>query len=138
MKTEINNTGIWYDRIGSRGPKVALLHGWGCDHQTMLPLAEAMKEDFQLLLVDFPGHGQSDEPAVPWGVGDYADALYALMEQLDFVPSSLVGHSFGCRVAAYLAANRPDAVRRLVLTGAAGLRKPSTPRRRSGANGFTG
>ena len=49
MKTEINHTGIWYDLLGSRGPKVALLHGWGCSHQLMMPLAEAMKDHYRLL-----------------------------------------------------------------------------------------
>ena len=127
MKTEINHTGIWYDLLGSQGPKVALLHGWGCSHQLMMPLAEAMKDHYRLLLIDFPGHGLSDEPAEPWGVPEYAEALAELMTRLDFVPASLVGHSFGCRVAAYLAANRPDMVHKLVLTGAAGLKKPSTP-----------
>ncbi len=127
MKAEIMKTGIWYETVGESGPRVALLHGWGCDHRTMGPVAEALKDRCRLLLIDFPGHGESDEPAEPWGVHEYADQLMTLMEQLDFLPCSVIAHSFGCRVAAAMAAAHPDRFEKLVFTGAAGIRKPDTP-----------
>ena len=136
MKTEINHTGIWYDLLGSRGPKVALLHGWGCSHQLMMPLAEAMKDHYRLLLIDFPGHGLSDEPAEPWGVPEYADCLRELLEKEDFLPCSVIAHSFGARVAIFLASRDHCLFDRMVLTGAAGIRKPQTEEGRRRAEAF--
>ncbi len=118
---------IWHEIRGNAGPKVLLLHGWGCDHRTMAPLAGDLEKDFTVLSVDFPGHGQSPEPPEPWGVGEYAEALRALLTRTEFFPASVVGHSFGCRVAARLAATHPDYVRKMVFTGAAGLRAPESP-----------
>ena len=48
------------------------------------------------------------------------------MEQLGIVPCDIIAHSFGGRVALWLAANEPQLVNRLVLTGCAGLKKPQT------------
>ena len=49
------------------------------------------------------------------------------MEQLDLRHVTIVAHSFGGRVALWLAAKEPQLIRRLVLTGAAGLSRDKTP-----------
>ncbi len=127
MFTDIMGTKIYYETAGPEGaPPVVLLHGWGCDTRLMRPVADGLKDDHRVLLLDFPGHGQSGKPPVPWGVPEYAACLRALLEQQGFVPCDAVAHSFGCRVAAYLASEDPAVFRRLVLTGAAGLKKPQT------------
>ena len=52
--------------------------------------------------------------------------IAALIEKLGICRCDIIAHSFGCRVALWLAANEPDLVNRLVLTGAAGIRKPQS------------
>jgi pimeloyl-ACP methyl ester carboxylesterase len=92
----------------------------------MQPVADALKTDHTTLLIDFPGHGESGRPPEPWGVPEYADALLELLKCLSFLPCSVVAHSFGCRVAAWLEAENPGMFNRIVFTGAAGIRpKPS-------------
>ena len=122
-----NGVDLRYALCGpENGKKVVLLHGWGCSMQLMQPVADALCQQLRVLLVDFPAHGGSGRPPQPWGVPDFAEALAQLLRQLAFVPCSAVAHSFGARVALYLAAEQPALFSRLVLTGAAGLRKPST------------
>ena len=133
MWIESMGTRVFYEISGENGPRVALLHGWGCDSSLMKSLREALSADHQVLVIDFPGHGQSGRPPQPWGVPEYAGCLRGVLEELRFVPCALVGHSFGCRVAAWAASEWPEMFTKLVFTGAAGLKKPPTEegRRRS-------
>src|SRR5437764_447469 len=64
--------------------------------------------------LDLPGFGATPPPASAWGSADYATAVADAIDE----PMVILGHSLGGRVAAYLAALRPDLVRALVLTGA--------------------
>lgn len=122
MKAKINGTEMQYCISGEGKEKVLLLHGWGCSMDMMKPVADALNHTHRTLLIDFPGHGGSGRPPEPWGVPEYAECLKKLLEQLDFVPCSVIAHSFGCRVAAWLEAAYPQMFRRIVFTGAAGIR----------------
>jgi pimeloyl-ACP methyl ester carboxylesterase len=122
MKENINGVSIHYRTEGENGSKVLLLHGWGCDMTMMQPVAEALKQTHNVLLVDFPGHGQSDRPPEPWGVPEYAECLCELLQRLSFFPCSVIAHSFGCRIATWLEKEKPSLFHKIVFTGAAGIR----------------
>lgn len=126
MLTNIMGAEVHWEMFGDTGSRVVLLHGWGCKTALMEPVAKALCKDHRVLVLDFPGHGESSRPPEPWGIPEYAACLKTLLRQLDFLPCAAVGHSFGCRVAAWLAAEDPDCFTRLALTGAAGLKKPQT------------
>ena len=122
MKENINGTQVHYKLTGQGKTRVMLLHGWGCDLHFMEPVANALAETHQILLVDFPGHGESGRPPEPWGVPEYAACLKELMIRLDFAPCSVIAHSFGCRIATWLEAENPEMFDKIVFTGAAGIR----------------
>ena len=126
MKENVNGTEICYRIEGEGENKVLLLHGWGCDMKLMQPVADALKTDHRTLMVDFPGHGESGRPPEPWGVPEYAECLEELLDRTGFTPCSVIAHSFGCRVAAWIAANDPERFDRMVFTGAAGIRPKPT------------
>ncbi len=131
MLSTINGCRIVYDihpSAAAVAPRVLLLHGWGCDHTIFSTVEQALGESASTAALDFPGHGQSDDPPEPWGVGEYAEQLYQLLQQNDWLPVNIVAHSFGARIALVLAAGHPEAVRKLVITGGAGLRRPSNAR----------
>lgn len=119
-------TEIHYELCGEGSRRVVLLHGWGASVQLMRPVADALEKDMRVLLVDFPPFGESGRPSGDWGVPEYAEALLTLLRQEDFLPCSVIAHSFGARVAIYLASNDHSLFDKLILTGAAGLRKPQT------------
>ncbi len=117
---------VYYERTGSGRKRVLLLHGWGCSSELMRPVAQALVQDAEVMLLDFPGFGKSGRPPEPWGVPEYAECIRTLLEQEDFLPCTVIAHSFGARVAVFLASRDHSLFDQLVLTGAAGIRKPQT------------
>ena len=120
MELQAHGAKIHYERTGKRSRRVALSHGWGCDTSLMKPVADALGPDMRVLSIDFPGHGQSGRPPEPWGVPEYAAATLDALRKLDFLPCAVIAHSFGGRVAAYLASEDAGLFTRMILTGAAG------------------
>lgn len=110
-------------------PRVLALHGWARSHRDFDGvLAPGDGEPLDALAVDLPGFGLSPPPPGPWGSAEYADCVAGLLEEMA-VPVVVLGHSFGGRVAVHLAADRPEAVRALVLTGVPLLAAPGGGRR---------
>ncbi|HUR52119.1 MAG TPA: alpha/beta hydrolase [Mycobacteriales bacterium] len=99
-----------------KAPKVLALHGWARTRADWQPVMKGIGS----LAVDLPGFGASPEPSEPWGSRDYAGQLAPLLEDGGW---TVVGHSFGGRVAVQLAAGWPERVDRLVLTGVPLLRR---------------
>lgn len=136
MRAEIAGTTVHYELTGSGERRVVLLHGWGCSGALMRAAAEALSDGMRVLSIDFPGFGESGRPPEPWGVPEYARCLRELLAQLDFLPCSAVAHSFGGRVAVWLASEEPDLFEKLVITGGAGIRKPATAESKARAEAY--
>ena len=126
MKKDIDGVNVHYVIEGEGGSKVLLLHGWGCDMKMMQPVADALKQDHSVLMLDFPGHGESGRPPEPWGVPEYAHCIETLIQRLSFFPCSVIAHSFGCRVAAWMETEKPGLFRKIIFTGAAGIKPKPT------------
>lgn len=126
MIRRINGADIHYETMGETGNRVLLLHGWGCDISLMKPVGEALQAEHRVMMVDFPGHGESGRPPEPWGVPEFAETLVILLRETGFFPCSVVAHSFGCRIAAWIASHETGLFEKMVFTGGAGIRpKPS-------------
>lgn len=125
MEIAVCGTKVYYELSGEGEKKILLLHGWGCETKLMRPVAEQLT-GAQTLVIDFPGHGQSGRPPEPWGVPEYAACVRELLEKLNFLPCAVIAHSFGARVAIYLASEDEKLFTKLLLTGAAGVKKPAT------------
>ena len=127
MEIQAKGATVYYEMQGNGPKKVLLLHGWGCSTNLMKPVADGLSGTATVLSIDFPGFGASSRPPEPWGVPEYAACVHELLEKLHFLPCSTIAHSFGARVAIYLASSGKCPFEKLVLTGAAGIRKPATP-----------
>ena len=129
MQLEILGAKVDVTCTGSGERAVLLLHGWGCSAQLMSSVADALKGQMRVAAIDFPGHGKqgaASEPPIPWGVPEYMEMTAQLIRKLGLAPCDIVAHSFGARVAILLASTYPELVGRMVLTGAAGIRKPAS------------
>ena len=126
MILQIDGIQAHVETLGARGSQLLLLHGWGPSsvslEKHLLPLGHALKHGHHITMVDFPGHGSSGQPPGSWGVPQYAQWLLRLMDELALRRIDIIAHSFGGRVALYLAAKHPERVMRMVLTGCAGIR----------------
>lgn len=108
--------------VEGSGNDMILLHGWGQNKEMMANIFEHFKGRFRVFSLDFPGFGESDNPPEAWGVPEYEEFLEDFIEVNGIHNPILIGHSFGCRVAIRYAAKHPDNVRKMCLTGAAGIR----------------
>lgn len=127
MEMTANGARVRVQTLGEKGAPVLLLHGWGCESAHMAFIAQALSDTHIVTTLDFPGHGQSGKPPEPWGVGDFAAMTADILTQTGRAPTDIVAHSFGGRVALYLAANRPELVQKMALTGCAGIKKQQSP-----------
>lgn len=126
MMLDANGAKVYVEQLGEKGDQVLLLHGWGCTVKHFEPIMADLRSGFRLTVLDFPGHGQSSKPPVPWGVSDYATCVMDVMGQLGIEKCHIIAHSFGGRVALQMAAYHPEKVDKMILTGGAGLKKPQT------------
>ena len=112
--------GLHWSRPGA--PKVLCLHGWLDNAASFVPLAPFLK-DFDLLALDFAGHGfSSHRPETSrYYFTDYLFDVDAAMQEIGWEQCHLIGHSMGGGVASCLAAALPERVNRLVLLDALGV-----------------
>ncbi len=100
-------------------PRVVCLHGVTSHGRHFAKLAHTLP-GFHILAPDLLGHGSSPyEP--PWDLEAHIDAI---VEAVGSEPASLIGHSFGGRLAFEIASRAPKLVPRLVLLDPAILLLP--------------
>ena len=104
------------------GAPVLLLHGWGASIQLFEPHLNTLSRSYHVTALDFPGFGQTPPPPAAWSVHDYAAWVLQILDRHGIERPHIVGHSFGGRVAISIAAQHPERVGKLVLTGSAGIR----------------
>jgi len=104
---------------------IVFLHGWGqsiASWQNNLPFFE--RNGFTCTAIKLPGFDLPDPPSY-WGVPEYVafveQELLSLRARYGAVKLMVVGHSFGGRLAIYMASTKPEYISALVLTGAAGI-----------------
>ena len=106
---------LCYEIRGS-GPRILFLTGTGSDLRLPPnPFQRRLEADFEVLMLDQRGMGQSDKPDVPYSMAEYAEDAAALLEVLGWGPCPVLGYSFGGMVAQELALREPQRVARLVL-----------------------
>lgn len=115
-----------YEKIGSSGPVIVFLHGWGQNLNAFRPLAELFCDRAQLVLFDLPGFGKAPAPDHVWSSFDYAEHVMKALQSMGVSSFSVCGHSFGGKVAMSLATRYPQQVQSLVLLAASGLQRKRT------------
>ena len=112
--------GLHWSRPGA--PKLLCLHGWLDNAASFVPLSPFLK-DFDLLALDFAGHGfSSHRPETSRYY--FANNLYdvdAALDVLGWDQCHIIGHSMGGGVASCLAAALPERVNRLVMLDVVGV-----------------
>lgn len=96
---------------------LVLVHGLVVSSKVMEPLMARLNHEFRVLAPDLPGYGDSSDNARPANVPEIADTLACWLHGIGMQRVLLFGLSFGCNVAAQVAARNPELVERLVLQG---------------------
>jgi 3-oxoadipate enol-lactonase len=94
QKTLVNGTEFAFERIG-RGTPLVLIHGYPLDHSIWKPIVPLLENDFDLILLDLPGFGESGIPKANILLTDMAEDIAALLDTLKINKAAVVGHSMG-------------------------------------------
>lgn len=114
---------VHYESYGKGQEAVVFIHGWTCD-LTFWRGQAPVYEKRRALLVDLPGHGQSDKPEVAYTQERFARAIDAVMRDAGVTRAVLVGHSMGGPVALTFLRLFPARTKALVLVDAYVPRAP--------------
>ena len=118
MYVMVNGVRLHY-QIEGQGPAVLLLHPVGLDLTWWEPQVRALRSEFQVMRLDFRGHGESEVAPFPYTLANFANDAHALIGALGNRPAHVVGLSLGGMVAQVLALEYPEDVRSLVLAATA-------------------
>jgi len=100
MIHKVNDTNIHYIRYGNiEGKTLVFLHGWGQNIEMMRPVADPCASDYDVIIIDLPGHGQSCEPSKVLKIPDFVECVKSLLDSLNICRPILIGHSFGGKIS---------------------------------------
>ncbi|HEY5269071.1 MAG TPA: alpha/beta hydrolase [Anaerolineales bacterium] len=129
LKTTLNGFELAYERRGNGIPLV-LIHGYPLDHTIWNPVVPLLENDFDLILPDLRGFGESGTPTPHYSMDDFAADLIGLLDQLGIQKAAIVGHSMGGYVALAFARCHPSRLRGLGLVASQAL--PDAPEKKEG------
>ena len=113
--------------VSGNGPQtLILLHGFTGSRRSWDHVAPTLSEQFRLIRVDLPGHGESPLPTKPGREGflETLEALAQVLSEVGVESANVLGYSQGARVALAFTVDHPERVERLVLeSGNAGLHR---------------
>ncbi|WP_437313702.1 alpha/beta fold hydrolase [Sorangium sp. So ce385] len=112
---ETNGIDIHYLRTGGAKPPVVLLHGLMGSGASWTPLARALEGEFDVVMPDARGHGDSSAPHHGYRYDDHASDVVGLIRGLGLSRPVLLGHSMGGMTAAVVASRGAGVLRGLIL-----------------------
>ncbi|MCU0919094.1 MAG: alpha/beta fold hydrolase [Burkholderiaceae bacterium] len=104
----------------AHAPQLLLLHGTGASTHSWRHLVPLLAQQAGVVAVDLPGHGFSeaargDGATLP----GMARGVAALLREIGFRPTVLIGHSAGAAIAARMALDQPQGLQSVIsLNGA--------------------
>jgi pimeloyl-ACP methyl ester carboxylesterase len=116
-RVEANGLGLQlHEWRGGGRPPALLLHSLAANSHWWDWAARVLASRFDVVALDFRGHGGSDHARPPaYRFDDHVGDVAAVLGHLGWTAPLVVGHSMGAYVAASLAARHPDRVGALVI-----------------------
>jgi pimeloyl-ACP methyl ester carboxylesterase len=102
-------------KIEGAGKPLVLLHGYLENLEIWDDFASDLAEDYRVVSVDLPGHGESDVAGETHNMELLAQAVKSVLEAEEINSATIVGHSLGGYVSLAFLEKYPNHVDRLVL-----------------------
>lgn len=112
---EANGIDVHYLRTGGNKPPIVLLHGLMTKGACWSPLAQALEAQYDVIMPDARGHGNSSAPKHGYRYDDLAADVVSFIDELGLATPVLLGHSMGGMTAAVVASRNPKRLGGLVL-----------------------
>jgi pimeloyl-ACP methyl ester carboxylesterase len=108
-------------------PWLTMVHGASQHSGLFSAQIDAFMQDYRLLLIDLPGHGQSSSMPGPYGQVEYTTSILAALNDAGVEHTHFWGTHTGAAAGLLLAAMHPARIDSLILEGAvvAGMDAPS-------------
>lgn len=117
-KIKINDINLYYETYGAGEPLI-FIAGFSADHQAWYSIVEKFAADYQVILFDNRGVGQTDIPAGPYSISQMAKDVAVFCETLKIKKANFVGNSMGGYIVQTLAAHYPKLVKKIVISNSA-------------------
>jgi pimeloyl-ACP methyl ester carboxylesterase len=120
--TEVDGRRVFYraSQKNDGRPTLIHVHGFAISGTYLLPTAELLTDDFDIVVPDLPGYGRSDSPPKPLTIIELGAALGSFMDSIGLDRASFVGNSMGCAITVEFADLFPNRIDHAVLVSPAG------------------
>lgn len=115
---------IRYVEAGN-GPALVCLHGGG--GLRLAPAHDILAKNHRVVAFEMPGFGASPENQRSASIADLGRTMNAAVAALGLERYSIMGTSFGSKVALWMAIERPEVVESIVLISPAAIREKQGP-----------
>ena len=96
---KLDDTRIHYINYGKGQEALVLIHGWTQSADAWRDNVADLSRRNRVIVLELPGHGQSDKPQTNYSMDYFARAVDAVMRDAKVKRAVLVGHSMGTPVA---------------------------------------
>lgn len=113
---QIGEVNFNYAEGPDNGPALLLLHAQMLDWYTYSSVLPELSKKFHVFAVDYPGHGKTTLPShYPMTANQIGGDLATFIQNVIGEPAYVTGNSSGGLLTVWLAANRPDLVKAIIL-----------------------
>lgn len=104
-------------------PTLVMVHGFGANKAVWFRFCRHLKDDFHLVAIDLPGHGESSKHMdKDYSISSQTLYFRAILEELKVEKPYLAGNSMGGAIIALYAALYPDDVAGITLLNPGGIK----------------
>lgn len=114
-KLKVNDINLYYESYG-KGEPIIFVAGYTADHLTWQNLIDSYANEYQMIVFDNRGCGQSDSPDMPYTVDMMANDVIGLAQQLELNSFHVVGNSMGGAIVQTLAHKYPEFIRTAIIS----------------------
>jgi pimeloyl-ACP methyl ester carboxylesterase len=105
---KLDDARIHYVNYGKGDEALVLIHGWTQSADAWRDNVADLSKRNRVIVLELPGHGQSDKPQTTYSMDHFARAVDAVMRDAKVKRAVLVGHSMGTPVARQFYRKYPD------------------------------
>lgn len=128
MVFESSQGPLYYECHGHESNQpILFLHALGADHFMFKKQVDRFKNDYRIILVDLPWHGESYNPSRLLDFDETVKVLKELINHLGISDLALSGVSLGGYLAQWFAYRHPDLIKAVHMDGAHPLHMPFHP-----------
>ena len=117
-KITVNDISMHYEMHGAGEPLV-LIAGFTADHTIWNSVIEQLATQYQVIVFDNRGAGQTDVPVGPYSIKQMSDDVAELCQQLKISQAHFIGNSMGGFILQMLCRHHPELIKSAIISNSA-------------------